>query len=119
MASQIRAGERQSASTFGISFNSDGADLVEVEAQYKSVIFDIVRNGPHAEEQRRQLAKVFAKMSFEQGASDYLVEKYMNLREIADDMGIELPRDADADADAAPQALSSRAHKPLGDGRMT
>jgi hypothetical protein len=119
MASQIRAGERQSASTFGISFNRDGADLVEVEAQYKSVIFDIVRNGPDAEEQRRQLAEVFAKMSFEQGASDYLVEKYMNLREIADDMGIELPRDADADADAAPQALSSRAHKPLGDGRMT
>jgi hypothetical protein len=96
MASQIRAGGGQSASTFGISFNSDGSDLFEAEAQYKSVIFDIVRNAPDTEEQRRQLTDVFAKLSFEKDASDYLVEKYMNLHKVAEDMGIALPRDGDA-----------------------
>lgn len=92
MASQIRGAGAHEASTFGITFDTDGSRLIEAEAEYQSVILDIVNSGADEESQRRRLADVFSKLAFEKDASDYLVDKYLNMRALAQDMGIDLSR---------------------------
>jgi hypothetical protein len=99
MASQVRNAQNEKedqAATFGIEFNKDGSKMVETEEKYKQVVFDIIRNQKNKDAQIKELGEVFKEMAFDDDATTYLIEKYMALHDVANDLGIHLPMKEDA-----------------------
>lgn len=93
MASQARGHKSkfdQKAETFGIKFTSDHAGMAATEARYKNVIFDIIANQENAETQKEDLRRVFKAMAFNDDAANYLIDKYMNIHNIASELGIDM-----------------------------
>lgn len=91
MASQARsaAGRGSAKSTFSINFSS-GPDTLATEEQYKRVVFDIAAGRGSKEEQAARLQEVFGKMQFPPEACRFLGDKFLAMRDIAADLGVQL-----------------------------
>lgn len=90
MASEARKSEEvrdPERATFGIRF-SDGSNMLETEEKYKNIVFKLATDEGLPEEQRRELLDVFQQMEFTENASRYLADKFLSMRDIAEDLGI-------------------------------
>lgn len=88
MSSQARKGD-QKKSTFSITFG-DNRRMLEVEDRYKAVVLDIAAGGGSKEDQLGRLRQVFSEMEFSRSESEYLVEQFMEMANIAVELGIKL-----------------------------
>ena len=92
MSSQARKtgnGVDNERSTFGIHFG-DGSNMLEIEKEYKQVVFEMASNKGAPEEQRKKLLHVFREMDFTDAASEFLMDKFLCMRKTADELGIKL-----------------------------
>ncbi len=91
MASQVRNADEQGSAkaTFSIRFGN-GEDMLATEEVYKRVVFDIAADKGSRQEQAARLQEVFDKMKFSPEAARFLSDKFLAMRDIADDLGIQL-----------------------------
>ena len=95
MASQARKPEEdqdKERATFGIRFNG-ASNMLETEEKYKNIIFELATNKGIPAAQKQKLLDVFQEMDFKEDASNYLADKFLSIREIAKDLGIEINED--------------------------
>jgi len=92
MSSQARNSEilqETGNATFGINFNS-GPNMLDIEEKYKQVIFDLVAQQGTFDVQKQKLLDVFKQMDFDDDAANYLTDKFLSMRAIAEDLGIKI-----------------------------
>jgi len=76
-------------STFSIKFPRD-ADVLEIEARLKTILFEIAADEGDPESQEAALVDLFKQLDATDDAARFVARSFLDMRQVASDMGIRL-----------------------------